>query len=69
METTSKRISKYIHSHGLEEDDISDIAIEIVDNMVTEGLIPDCIDTENQKEFEAQDIIRERLTELFNIKN
>ena len=68
METSSKRISKYIYSHRLEKDDISDIALEIVDNMILEGLIPECTDTENESEFNAQDIIRERLMELFNIK-
>ena len=36
--------------------------------MVAEGLIPDCTDTENENEFQAQDIIRERLTELFKLK-
>ena len=68
IETSSKRISKYIYSHRLEKDDISDIALEIVDSMIIEGLIPDCTDTENQKESEVQDIIREHLNELFNIK-
>tara|TARA_R110002020_G_scaffold299812_4_gene515444 strand:+ start:1028 stop:1237 length:210 start_codon:yes stop_codon:yes gene_type:complete len=67
MKTTSKRLSGLIHKHSLDLDDISDIALEIVDNMVTDGLVPDCTDTENQKEFEAQDIIREKLTELFNL--
>ena len=68
METASKRVSQYIYSHRLEKDDISDVALEIVDIMITDGLVPDCTDTENQKEFEAQDIIRERLTELFKLK-
>ena len=68
MGTTSKRVSKYIYSHRLEQDDISDVALEIVDNMVAEGLILDCTDTENESEFQAQDIIRERLTELFKLK-
>ena len=67
METTSKRLSGLIHKHSLDLDDISDIALEIVDNMVTDGLVPDCTDTENQKEFEVQDIIREKLTELFKL--
>ena len=68
METTSKRLSKHILRHRLEQDDISDVALEIVDNMVAEGLILDCTDTENESEFQAQDIIRERLTELFKLK-
>ena len=68
METTSKRLSKHILRHRLEQDDISDVALEIVDNMVADGLIQDCTDTENENEFQAQDIIRERLTELFKLK-
>ena len=67
METT-EFLSKYIYSHRLEKDDISDIALEIVDAMVMERLIPNCIDTDNEQEFEAQDIIREKLTKLFNLK-
>ena len=59
METRSKQLSKYIYNHRLEQDDISDVALEIVDNMIIESLIPDCTDTENEKEFQAQDIIRE----------
>ena len=68
MVTRSKQLSKYIYSHRLEQDDISDLALEIVHNMIIQGLIPDCTDTENEKEFLAQDIIREKLTELFNLK-
>jgi hypothetical protein len=37
--------------------------------MVEEGIIKDCMDTEDQTEFDAQDIIREILCEKFNIKN
>ncbi len=68
MENSTDRLSKYIYSHRLEEDDISDVALEIVDAMILDGLIPDCTDTENEKEFEAQDIIREKLTRLLKIK-
>ena len=34
--------------------------------MVSEDLIPDCTDTEKENEFQAQDIIRDELTKLFN---
>ena len=44
------------------EDEIRDIAIRIVDQMVLEKLIPDCIDTDDNTEFEVQDIIVEQLT-------
>ncbi len=65
MKTNIELARKHIYSHRLEKDDISDIALEIVDAMIMEKLIPNCIDTENQQEFEAQDIIREKLEKLF----
>ena len=68
MIDSTKRLSKFIFSHRLEQDDISDIALEITDKLVIEKLIPDCTDTENENEFDAQDIIREKLTQLFNLK-
>ena len=46
-------------------DDCRDIAIRIVDKLVQEGLIKDCIDTDDDTEFEVQDII---LNELLNSK-
>ena len=46
----------------LTEDDIRDIAIRIVDEMVLEELLPDCIDTNDFSELQAQDIIVEQLT-------
>jgi hypothetical protein len=50
----------------LTEDEIRDIAIRIVDEMVLEELLPDCIDTNDSSEFLAQDIIVEQLTKLLN---
>jgi hypothetical protein len=50
-------------------DDIKDLSIIIVGKMIEEGIIKDCMDTEDQTEFDAQDIIREILCEKFNIKN
>ena len=44
------------------EDEIRDIAIRIVNEMVLEELIPDCIDTDDNTEFDVQDIIVEQLT-------
>ena len=46
----------------LTEDEIRDIAIRIVDEMVLEELLPDCIDTNDFTELHAQDIIVEQLT-------
>ena len=34
MKTTSQRLSQCIYSHRLEKDDISDIALSLVDIMV-----------------------------------
>jgi hypothetical protein len=50
-------------------DEIKDLSIIIVDKMVNEGIIKNCIDTDDQTEFDAQDIIREILCNKFNIKN
>ena len=44
------------------EDEIRDLAIRIVDQMVLEELIPDCIDTDDNTEFDVQDIIVDQLT-------
>lgn len=40
---------------------IIEVAIEIVNEMVFEGLLPNCIDTDDETEWQAQDIIREKL--------
>ena len=40
---------------------IIEVAIEIVNEMVFEGLLPNCTDTDDETEFQAQDIIREKL--------
>ena len=47
-----------------QEDNIRDIAIRITDELVREGLIPDCIDTDNEAEFEVQDVIVEQLNKM-----
>ena len=51
------------------EDDIRDIAIRIVDELVFEGIIPDCTDTNNSIEFDTQDIIVEQLTKILTTNN
>jgi hypothetical protein len=47
----------------LDEDDTRDIAIRIVDNLVELGIIKDCLDTDDEDEFDTQDAIDEVLTE------
>ena len=42
-------------------DDCRDIAIRIVDKLVQEGYVKDCIDTDDETEFEIQDIILNEL--------
>jgi len=67
MTDTTERLSNYIYSHNIFKDDISDIALAIVDRMVFEKIIPNCIDTDDEQEFEVQDIIREELIKLFKL--
>ena len=50
-------------------DDIKDLSIIIVGKMVEEGIIKDCTDTDDQTEWDAQDVIREILCDKFNIEN
>ena len=38
-------------------DDLEDLKVLIVGNLVIEGLIKDCTDTDDDTEFEAQDIV------------
>jgi hypothetical protein len=51
-----------------DSDDIKDLAITIVGNMVTEGIIKDCTDTDDDTEFTAQDIVIAALSERLGIK-
>ena len=40
----------------LTEDDIRDIAIRITDQLVIMGYVKNCIDTDDEDEFEVQDL-------------
>jgi hypothetical protein len=42
-------------------DDTRDIAIRIVDELVKQGYVKDCIDTDDETEFEVQDIIHKEI--------
>ena len=44
-------------------DRIKDISIKIVDKLVELGIVRDCTDTDDEQEFDAQDSIREILSE------
>ena len=39
------------------QDDIRDIAIRITDKLVEMGYVPNCIDTDDEHEFDVQDEI------------
>ncbi len=49
-------------------DDTRDIAIRILDKLVAEGFVKDCIDTDDETEFEVQDIIHNVLNEALNVE-
>ena len=58
-----------MNKFDIDEDAIAETALAIVDKMVLEGLIPNCIDTDDESEFIAQDIIREQLTKVLTELN
>ena len=41
----------------LTRDDRMDIAIEIVNELIELGYVPDCTDTDNEDEFNVQEVI------------
>lgn len=61
-------ISRIKITHNLTDDDVREIAMNIVDAFVEENLIEDNTDTNDDTEFYFQDIIHNKLSEIFNIK-
>lgn len=55
-------------NHNLTNDDTRDISINIVDKLVENSLIKNCIDTDDEAEFEFQDIIHKILNDVFKLK-
>lgn len=49
----------------LKDDDIADVALNIVDDLVRAGLCPNCTDTDDSTEFVVQDTIRRHLEKEF----
>ena len=49
-------------------DDTRDIAIRIVDRLVEQGIIKNCTDTDDETEFQVQDIIQEEINLEFEIE-
>jgi hypothetical protein len=60
-------ISRLKISHNLTNDDVREIAMNIVDAFVENNLIKDETDTNEHYEFEFQDIIHEKLNLIFKI--
>jgi hypothetical protein len=56
--------SESVNEDKMTNDDMRDIAIRCVDEMVSQGLIPDDLDTDNQTEFQVQDIIHDQLMKV-----
>jgi hypothetical protein len=50
------------------EDDVRDLAIRITDALVVAGYVPDCTDSDDQTEFDFQDIISSAIASHFNIE-
>lgn len=51
----------------MNSNDIIDLSIKILDELVLNGYIPNCIDTDDETEFEVQDIISNILAKKFNV--
>lgn len=49
----------------LNQDDINDLKVLIVGDLVLEGLVKDCTDTNDNTEFDFQDTIEETLKKRF----
>lgn len=63
-----KLLARIKITHNLTNDDVREIAMNIVDAFVEENLIEDNTDTNEDTEFSFQDIIHSKLNEIFNIK-
>jgi|TARA_R110002072_G_scaffold256420_1_gene415226 hypothetical protein len=50
-------------------DDTRDIAIRCVDRLVKFGLVKDCMDTDDDTEFDIQDIIHDEINKFINLRN
>jgi len=63
-----KLLARIKITHNLTNDDVREIAMNIVDAFVEENLIKDNTDTNDDTEFAFQDIIHNKLNEIFYIK-
>ena len=49
-------------------DDTRDLAIQLTDKLVEMSVVPDCIDSEEGNEFEAQDAMHEIINTFLGIE-
>jgi hypothetical protein len=51
-------------------DEVKDVSIRITNKLIEMGYVPDCTDTDNDDEFDVQDMIREVISQsdLSNLK-
>lgn len=63
-----KLLARIKITHNLTNDDVREIAMNIVDAFVEENLIEDNTDTNDVTEFAFQDIVHNMLNAIFNIK-
>jgi hypothetical protein len=51
----------------LTHDDVTDIAVRIVNQLVQQGFVPDCNDTDDETEFAIQDLIRAEIVSTLSL--
>jgi hypothetical protein len=64
---TDKQVLASLVDEGKDNDDTRDLSIKILDELVKNGHIKDCIDTDDETEFSVQDIIHLEINKAFNI--
>ena len=57
------------HASLMKLDALKDLSVIIVGDLVNQGLIKDCTDTDDKTEFEYQDAILNSLCMTFNVIN
>jgi hypothetical protein len=48
-------------------DDTRDVAIRVLDKLVELGFVPDCTDTDDETEFNVQDLIHDEINAVLGI--
>ena len=55
--------------HKLNNDDIADIAVNAVEELISNGFVKDCTDTDDSEELDVQDVIREAIAKILAERN